>query len=168
MTTELTKLYIDIDGVLLKRNGSLANHVKPFLEWAAWNFDCYWATTRDRAGLDGIIAAFKGQLPEPLIHAIKPTRWETLKIEAIDLTSDYLIVDDGLLDIERKAVGEKWLAVNVNRDEDAIIKLWDRLKKVQNPPSLEKGDGMFVPSGAVHSAEVVGTKPVVSVDAPRG
>jgi quercetin dioxygenase-like cupin family protein len=33
---------------------------------------------------------------------------------------------------------------------------------------LEKGDGAFVPSGAVHSAEVVGNDPVVSLDAPRG
>ncbi len=31
---------------------------------------------------------------------------------------------------------------------------------------LEKGDGVLVPSGTIHSAEVVGTEPVVSVDAP--
>jgi hypothetical protein len=129
MATELTKLYLDIDGVLLKRNGSLANHVKPFLEWVTVHFDCYWSTTRDRAGLDGIIAAFKGQLPESLIRAIIPTRWETLKIEAIDLNSDYLIVDDGLLDAERKVVGVRWVAVNVNRDQDGILMVWDRLKK---------------------------------------
>jgi hypothetical protein len=29
-------------------------------------------------------------------------------------------------------------------------------------------DSGFVPSGVTHSAEVVGTEPVVSVDAPRG
>ena len=134
MVTELTKLYLDIDGVLLRRDGSLANHVKPFLEWATVHFDCYWSTTRDRAGLDGIIAAFKGQLPEPLICTIKPIRWETLKIEAIDLTSDFLIVDDGLLDTERKAVGDRWVAVNVNRDQDSILMVWDRLKKIHNMP----------------------------------
>ncbi len=32
---------------------------------------------------------------------------------------------------------------------------------------LESGDGIFVPKGALHSAEVVGDEPVVSIDAPR-
>ena len=36
-----------------------------------------------------------------------------------------------------------------------------------NSVVLEKGDGVFVPRGVVHSAEVVGSEPVVSVDAPR-
>ena len=33
---------------------------------------------------------------------------------------------------------------------------------------LEAGDCLYVPSGAVHSAEVVGAEPVVSLDAVRG
>lgn len=32
---------------------------------------------------------------------------------------------------------------------------------------LEAGDSLFVPRGAVHSAEVVGSEPVVSLDAVR-
>jgi quercetin dioxygenase-like cupin family protein len=33
---------------------------------------------------------------------------------------------------------------------------------------LERGDGVFVPSDVEHSAEVVGSEQVVSMDAPRG
>ncbi len=62
------KLYLDIDGVLLTRNGSLANHAREFLEWAIENFECYWLTTRDRRGLENIISAFKQQLPIALIQ----------------------------------------------------------------------------------------------------
>ncbi|MBF0453661.1 MAG: cupin domain-containing protein [Magnetococcales bacterium] len=32
---------------------------------------------------------------------------------------------------------------------------------------LKTGDGVFVPEGALHSAEVIGNEPVISVDAPR-
>jgi hypothetical protein len=37
-----------------------------------------------------------------------------------------------------------------------------------NSVILEKRGGVFVPNCALHSAEVVGTEPVVSVDVPRG
>jgi hypothetical protein len=122
------KLYFDIDGVLLKRDSTLADNAEPFLEWCISNFDCFWSTTRDRVGLDGIIAAFKGQLPEPLIQKIKPTQWLTLKTEAIDLKSNYYLIDDGLLATEREVVGDRWISVNVNRDPDGIKKVWDHLK----------------------------------------
>ena len=62
MEHKATKLYLDIDGVLLTRDGSLANHSTEFLRWAVENFECYWLTTRDRNGLENIISAFKNQL----------------------------------------------------------------------------------------------------------
>jgi hypothetical protein len=122
------KLYLDIDGVLLVKNGSLANHTEAFLEWAIDNFECYWLTTRDRRGLENIILAFKQQLPIALINSIRPTQWETLKTEAIDLDSAFYWVDDGLLATEREAVGDRWIAVNVYKYPEGLLDVWEVLR----------------------------------------
>ena len=122
------KLYLDIDGVLLKRDCTLAADAKEFLEWAVDNLDCFWLTTRDRRGHEKIITAFGNQLPETLIRRIHATTWETLKTEAIDFESNFYLIDDGLLATERQIVGNRWLPVNVNRDPDGIKGVWELLK----------------------------------------
>ena len=127
MKSSQITLFVDIDGVLLRRDNTLAKDAKEFLGWAIDHFDCYWLTTRDRSGLERIITAFKDQLPEDLIRKIKPTQWETLKTEAIDLNSDFYWIDDGLLATERDLVGGRWIMVNVNKNHDAIKEAWDTL-----------------------------------------
>ncbi len=69
------KLYMDIDDTLL-RHGKLVNNAEEFLNWAVEHFDCYWLTTRDRQGYDGILRAFNGLLEPTLIYRIKPTQWQ--------------------------------------------------------------------------------------------
>ena len=51
---------------------------------------------------------------------------------------------------------------------DAVLSGRFRITLEGDSVVLEAGDSIEVPCGAVHSAEVVGTEPVVSLDAVRG
>jgi len=44
------KLFLDIDGVLLTKLGSLADGAEAFLLWAVENREPYWISTRTRDG----------------------------------------------------------------------------------------------------------------------
>ncbi len=77
----MTKLYLDIDDTLL-RHGQLLPGAEDLLRWAVERYDCFWLTTRDNQGYDGILRAFHDLLDESLIRKIKPTRWQTLKTES--------------------------------------------------------------------------------------
>ena len=51
---------------------------------------------------------------------------------------------------------------------DAVVSGRFRVTMHGTPHVLEAGDAVIVPHGTVHSAEVVGDEPVVSLDAVRG
>jgi len=51
---------------------------------------------------------------------------------------------------------------------DAVVSGRFRVTLEGEPVVLQAGDAIEVPRGAVHSAEVVGNEPVVSLDAVRG
>ena len=51
---------------------------------------------------------------------------------------------------------------------DGVLSGRFRMKMEGREVILEAGDTLVVPRGAVHSAEVVGDEPVVSLDAVRG
>ncbi|MCK4881588.1 MAG: hypothetical protein KAS92_01040 [Candidatus Omnitrophica bacterium] len=139
-------LYLDVDGVLLGKDdpGSmeivLARHAGEFLEYCLRHYECYWLTTHCKEGdaspvikqlrayVDGAISG--------LIDAVKPTVWKTLKTEAIDLSSDFYWIDDGILQCEkeilkRNNVFSRWIEVNTRKYPDdlkrAILILEDML-----------------------------------------
>jgi hypothetical protein len=103
-------IYLDIDGPLI-RNGQVAAHCFVFLRWAVKFHRPYWLTTRDAHGThDGILRAYRHALGTPnlpaeietLIRAVKPTRWRGSKLDAIDLASNWVWIDDDplLADVE--------------------------------------------------------------------
>ena len=51
---------------------------------------------------------------------------------------------------------------------DAVVSGRVRMTTADGEVILEAGDALRVPAGAIHSAEVVGDEPVVSLDAVRG
>lgn len=51
---------------------------------------------------------------------------------------------------------------------DAVLSGWFRMTMEDKGVILEAGDCLFVPRGTVHSAEVIGDEPVVSLDATKG
>ena len=106
-------LYLDLDGVILRRtgssefNGRVVFDVAPgafeFLKWATENFHCYWLTSRSHDGTyDEIERAFRFAIPtnkmaaetKALIRAIRPTPWGAEKVSGIDLSRVFYWIDD--------------------------------------------------------------------------
>ena len=106
-------LYLDLDGIILRRTGrtagkgrnefAIAPGAMDFLSWAIDHFNCYWLTSRSHdGGYGGIERAFRfavsaNSLPEEImmvIHAIVPAPWGKLKIEGIDQSRNFYWIDD--------------------------------------------------------------------------
>jgi len=137
-------LYIDIDGVLLG-NGThgayevcLAKHAKEFLTFALENFDCYWLTTHCKDGnIEGAIKALKpyaGADFLQLVEQVQPVTWETLKTEAIQLSSDFYWVDDSPLQYEIDCLEEngcidRWIDVCSRTNPDGLKEVMRILKE---------------------------------------
>ena len=116
MDVEMAKnidLYLDLDGVILRRTGrtefggrtefEVAPDGMDFLSWAIENFNCHWLTSRSHDGTYGEIErAFRFAIPaanipddvRQLVRAIRPALWGGEKVEGIDLSRDFYWVDD--------------------------------------------------------------------------
>ncbi len=98
-------IYLDIDGVLITKNGQPVKNVTQFLKSITKSHDVYWLTTHCRGGESNAVEYLKDKLPKEClmyIKKIKPTDWKTLKTEAIDFTKDFLWYDDYVLMAEKK------------------------------------------------------------------
>ena len=95
----MTKLYLDIDGVLLTdRHTQAAPGVAAFVEFVTQHFACYWLTTHckgDSAPALRYLAQFLSPATlELLRQTVQPTNWDVLKTEAIDVKADFYWLDD--------------------------------------------------------------------------
>ncbi len=98
-------LYIDIDGVLLTKNQTLPHHAEKFVSFISINFDCYWLTTHCKGDKADPLRYLKSYYSESLIHCVEKinaTDWNTLKTEAINFKSNFLWIDDFVLESERQ------------------------------------------------------------------
>lgn len=129
--TSQTKIYLDIDGVLLANEQHAANHADDFIRYIATNYPVYWLTTHCKGDAEvpvrHISHLFKPNTVE-LLHDIKPTVWQMAKTEAIDFSSPFLWFDDDLFDDERKdlmAHGalNNWIKVDLYDNPDELGKL---------------------------------------------
>lgn len=96
------KIYLDIDDTLINtdyRNTRPAKHLKKFLEYMLNNHDVYWLTTHcngDATVPVSYLSRFVSPDIIPFIMRIKPTSWNILKTEGIDMSEDFLWFDDTL------------------------------------------------------------------------
>lgn len=105
------RLYLDVDGTLLRRcthpgpRGLLtpAEHLRSFLDWATGRFDCMWLTSHDRSGGNEAIRAIFRQAIGPgdeadaidaLLCQVAPSQWHGCKARGIDFSSPFLWLDD--------------------------------------------------------------------------
>ena len=92
------KLYIDIDGVLLKlRDPHPADYAEEFISYIVEHFDCYWLTTHckgDTAPTIEYLSEFFTDIVIEKLKFIKPTMWGALKTDAIDFSSEFIWLDD--------------------------------------------------------------------------
>ena len=126
----MTKLYLDIDGVLLTaKHTQAAPGVDEFVDFITQHFDCYWLTTHckgDSAPAIHYLARFL--LPatlEKLRLAVQPTNWETLKTEAIDLASVFYWLDDQpfqseIAYLQAHDVEDGLIVVNLSNTEELL------------------------------------------------
>jgi hypothetical protein len=123
-------LYLDIDGVLLRRRHSgvfdafeIAPGCLDFLEWATVISRCRWLSSRCRVGwLGGARRAFRhagARLDDPrwqVLDQIEQAVWNLRKTEAIDPASDFWWVDDDPTEMDRR-----WL--RTHHREDRLIQV---------------------------------------------
>jgi hypothetical protein len=136
----LRKLYLDLDGVLLRRRpgearASDAFEVAPgvleFLEWASQRFQCYWLSSRCRGSDPAEVrrafrlagALLGSDRRWAVIERIVPLCWSTSKAVAIDLLADFYWLDDD--ETERAALaghgrGDRLIHVDANEETNAL------------------------------------------------
>jgi len=136
----MTKLYLDIDGVLLTaRHTQAAPGVAAFVEFVTQHFACYWLTTHckgDSAPALRYLSRFLApDTLELLRQAVQPTTWDTLKIEAIDVASDFYWLDDSpfqseIAYLQTRDVADRLIVVDLNRPDELNKILQKLLAKV--------------------------------------
>jgi hypothetical protein len=106
----MKNLYLDIDGVLLKKDGTPAENLVSFLKYATENFNCYWLTTHCDGDATPAFLYLVGKVPQeaaPFLEKIQPTKWKLWKTEGIDFSQDFLWLDDTRFEGEQNALTEK-------------------------------------------------------------
>ena len=146
-------LYIDLDGVILRRTGDtdfrghtnfdVAPNAMELLAWAIETFNCYWLTRRSRNGsyID-IERAFRLALPATiipeevrhLIRAIFPSPWGIKKLDGIDVSRDFYWVDDNPDDasvdvLEKGELRGRLIIASTDRDPDDLERVKFLLKQ---------------------------------------
>ncbi len=133
-------LYLDIDGVLLRRRHTgmfdafeIAPGCLDVLEWATARFRCLWLSSRCRQGWpDGARRAFRhaGALRDDprwgVLDLIEPAAWTITNSEAIDLASDcWWWLEDDPIEADRNWLRahsreDRLIKVSCNGDPDAM------------------------------------------------
>jgi hypothetical protein len=116
-------IYLDVDGVLLKHDGTLAPHADDFLALLIHSRNpVHWLTTRCRDGDASSVVEVLGRLLKTstteLLPSIRATSWATSKLEAIDLTRPFVWFDDQPLQFEIEELSEcglldRWVKVDL-------------------------------------------------------
>jgi len=87
------KIYLEIDGVILKKDLTMPDYGKGFISFLIANNDCYWLTTHFRGDYNNTINHLSEYYPFSTVEQlkmIKQKNWTDLKTEAIDLNSDFI------------------------------------------------------------------------------
>lgn len=131
------RLYIDVDGVILKpfmADGRLAQtqaeDVAAFLDWATGTFECWWLTAWAIGGDSRKLR--RGLLPHlpPCARRIRTARWTRLKTDALR-DGRFLWIDDELYAGERELLKKRrWLArfVRVDPFERSLLPVRRKLE----------------------------------------
>src|SRR5665647_606585 len=123
-------IYLDIDGTLLHKDGTPANYLFEFLDYAVNNHDAYWLTTHCKSGINSAVEhMITGDNLSPeiiaLLNRIHATDWSALKTEAIDYMKDFLWLDDYIMEAEENIlkqynVAQNAIKVNIKENPDEL------------------------------------------------
>ncbi len=106
------KIYLDINGTIIYRkiqggkiNVIPAPHLKEFLTNALKKHQVYWLSTMCQGDAQETMDYLRQFLTADILKLaaqVKPTAWGNYKVEAIDLSEDFLWFDDVLMQEEEK------------------------------------------------------------------
>lgn len=123
-------IYLDVDGVLLKHDGTLASYADEFLtQLIRSGHPVHWLTTRCRDGDAAPVVEVLSRLVQPstaeLLPSIRPTSWATSKLEAIDLATPFIWFDDQPLqfeidELEECGLLDRWVKVDLVSEPDRL------------------------------------------------
>lgn len=103
-------IYLDVNGVLLEKDGTPPFGIVEFLKYITDNHSVYWLTTHCRNGDNSYVLEYlKDKLPiesHDYLKKIKPTKWDTLKTSGIDFSQDFRWFDDYVMESEKKILKE--------------------------------------------------------------
>jgi hypothetical protein len=123
------KIYLDIDGVILTKEGKQMPFLKEFLLYV-FNLageEVYWLSTHCKDGnTERVIQHLEGKVEDDVLEVlkiVKGTKWEDLKTEGIDLNSEFLWFDDNIFESEYRVL-EK-----LNKDY-CLIKVEENLEEL--------------------------------------
>lgn len=129
-------IYLDIDGVLLKKDGSIPEFAFEFISFVTENFSCFWLTTHCRGGENKAVQYLSKYYPSQLLeklNLVQPAYWSDLKTEAIDLNSMFFWLDDYPMEAEKRVLRNcnklnRSILVNLkNRNELQLV--LDKIKR---------------------------------------
>ena len=131
----MTKLYLDIDGVLV-RGVRATEGIVEFLKFVTENFDCYWLTTHCHGDAKPVFLYLVSRVPSealPYIEQIKPTTWGGWKTDAIDFSTPFYWIDDNLFEPERQALIKhdafaSFIAVDLMKNPHQLLEIKGQLK----------------------------------------
>jgi len=125
-----TNIYIDIDGVLLANEFSLAEGAVEFIKHIGDNFTVYWLTTHCMHGNPGWAIEYVDRASEedltPWLNKFIPTEWSMMKTEAIDFDQPFFWFDDDCYTAEKKELAKNktlrsWMEVDLSKHPDQLI-----------------------------------------------
>lgn len=145
-------LYLDIDGVLLGKADprspeiGLALGAEEFLTFALARFHCFWLSTHCQGGTDDVLKYLAPYVPEKflaLAARVKPTRFQTLKTEALE--GDFLWLDDAPLQCELDWLSargwlDRWIQVDTRHRPADLRRAQRVLKKILRASPLDDGN----------------------------
>ena len=103
-------IYLDIDGVLLGTKSPKKDIVK-LVKYILKHYpdNTYWLTTHCKGEVNRAVEwlrqnNFPEGLADEMDKKVKPTDWEVLKTEGIDMDQDFVWFDDSLFEAERQTL----------------------------------------------------------------
>jgi len=136
------RLYFDVDGVLLgKKQPSdtqvvLARFAWDFIDYCVHHFDCYWLSTHcpdgDATPVFTLLSRFADKMTMIPIRTIRAAPWGKMKIEAIDLKSDFYWIEDQPTSYELEILKKnnalhRLIQVDTRKDPDGLKRAIDFL-----------------------------------------
>lgn len=100
-------LYLDIDGVLLTKHQQIPEGAGEFIDFALTHFDCYWLTTHCKGSAQTALRYLAAFYPADIVaqlRAVKPTDWDALKTDGINLKHPFFWVDDYPFEAEKNVL----------------------------------------------------------------